>query len=178
MKIKYVLIIAFTMVCLSAAYSESYAQTATADLLAGQYIDVGDVTVECQTYAVTNTYNDTIMNTYYLIVTYQIDDPDWSLTQTHLAIADTVENIPQTKKGNPIPGKFEFNESHDYVKEYIYIFEVNSCPLSQQVIIAAHAEVVQSTASPYSSVETAWADGEEFAGRNWATYMRYRPLVP
>jgi hypothetical protein len=67
----------------------------TTDLLAGQTILVGTVYV----------WNDTTN----LYVKYVITDPaEWCLTETHLAVAESLEEIPQTKKGNPIPGQFPY----------------------------------------------------------------------
>ena len=56
------------------------------DLIAGQHIDVGDVTV----------WNDGD----YLYVTYVVNEPGWYLTETHLHVACDWEDIPQTKKNN------------------------------------------------------------------------------
>ena len=65
----------------------------TFDLIAGggnvkSAIDVGDVTV---TNDCTNLY-----------VTYRTT-PGWCITETHLHVAGSEVDIPQTKKGNPIP---------------------------------------------------------------------------
>ncbi len=68
-------------------------------LWAGQDINVGTV----------NVWNDTEDNLY---VKYIITDPDWCLTETHLAVATTLNNIPQ-KNGNPIPGKFSYQCNYD-----------------------------------------------------------------
>ncbi|GAI04361.1 unnamed protein product, partial [marine sediment metagenome] len=54
------------------------------DLVAGQTEIVGGVEVS----------NDT----EYLYVTYMVDDP-WCLTETHLAVANLLVEIPQTNKG-------------------------------------------------------------------------------
>lgn len=67
----------------------------TVDLLAGQDIDVGDVTL-------TDDGTD---------LTVEITmEGDWCLTEVHIHAADSEDGIPQNKKGNPIPGQFEINE--------------------------------------------------------------------
>jgi hypothetical protein len=63
-------------------------------LYAGQDIDVGEIQV----------WNDD-QNLY---VKYVVDATDWCLTETHLAVAYSLDDIPQ-KNGNPIPGQFPYN---------------------------------------------------------------------
>lgn len=100
----------------------------TTDLLAGQNNDVGEVQV----------WNDA----ENLYITYVIDAPGWFLTETHLHVACSEGEIPQTKKGNPIPGQFEYSAEHDYLTEY----PLDPIPLSSIEccipFIAAHAVVV------------------------------------
>jgi len=57
---------------------------------------------------------------YYLYVKYVISDPNWCITETHLHVAHTFDMIPQ-KKGNPIPGLFEYSDQHDCVTEFTYM---------------------------------------------------------
>ena len=42
------------------------------------------------------------------------------LTETHLHVADSLDDIPQ-KNGNPIPSQFEYKMEHQNVQEYTYI---------------------------------------------------------
>ena len=72
------------------------------DLIAGQYMDVGDVKV----------WNDAT-NLYMEFVL----DGDWCLKETHVAVGE----IPMTKKGNPIPGQFPYFEE----------FELTACELDK-----------------------------------------------
>lgn len=65
-----------------------------ANLYAGQNILVGHIEV-CNDE--TNLY-----------VNFVITDPEWCLEETHLALATALDGIPQTKKGNPIPGQFDY----------------------------------------------------------------------
>jgi hypothetical protein len=80
------------------------------DLIAGQNITVGTVSV----------WNDCDE----LHVTYEITKEGWCLTETHLAVAQvgvydspSSDDIPQTKKGNPIPGQFPYQCCYDEVDE-------------------------------------------------------------
>lgn len=116
----------------------------TADLIAGQHIDAGDVVV----------WNDS--NTLY--VKYVTAD-GWSLTETHLHVASSLGGIPQTKKGNPIPGKFDHNTEHaPAVTDYLYTIDLDS-NTGDKLYIAAHAvvcrEVEGDTAALYTA--TLWA---------------------
>jgi len=67
-------------------------------LFAGQNIDVGTVSV----------WNDE----ENLYITYDTTG-GWEMTETHLAVAGSLPGIPQTKKGNPIPGKFPYQCCYD-----------------------------------------------------------------
>ena len=109
------------------------------DLIAGQNHDVGNVSV----------WNDGTN----LYVKYETDDP-WVLTETHLSVNISETNIPQTKKGNPIPGQFEYyNETHDLVDEYLYTIALEDLYAGWEngLVIAAHACVLDT-----SSTATMW----------------------
>ena len=134
--------------------------TKTVDLIAGQNYDVGDVIVwgDGQT----------------LYVKYAISVEGCLLAETHLAIADSLDKIPQTKKGNPIPGQFPYKEVHNPpVTEYTYTVDATQWSPTAKLYIAAHAVVV----CPEGE-ETAWATtgDKEFEGANWATYFTYKPI--
>ena len=124
-------------------------------LVTGKNIDVGTV----------NVWNDADN----LYVKYVITDQDWCLTETHLQVATSLAGIPQTKKGNPIPGQFEENDEHDCVTEVLYTYNLVEKEWSDdtEFFIAAHAVVFN------EKIETAWADGLDFDGKNWATYFTY-----
>lgn len=128
------------------------------DFLAGQHIDIGDVTV--------NNDED------FLYVTVQTTG-DWVLGHTHLYVGD-VAGLPTNRSGNPQIGRFPYSTSHDpMVTSFTYtlpLTDFDSC-----FIIAFHAEahrldgngeVVQS--------ETGWADGDDItSGGSWATRFDY-----
>ena len=91
------------------------------DLIAGQHIDVGDVSV----------WDDGSK----MYVNYQTDDT-WCLIETHLA----VDEIPQTKSGAVKVGKFQYSEEHECVFDYTYEVDIESGWVDN-VDIAAHAVV-------------------------------------
>lgn len=115
---------AIVALCLVFGIGVTSAQAGVDILYAGQTIPVGTVTV---------TDNGTDMT-----VVYNITDTDWCITQTHLAIETSLADIPQSKKNNPIPGQFEFNDSWNCVAnvEYTKVIEP-----STPYIVAAHAVV-------------------------------------
>lgn len=126
-------------------------------LIAGQHINVGEVTV---------------WNTaQYLYVKYQTND-DWFLEELHLHVATRLADIPHTNKGNPIPGKFQYKI---YLSEPTneYTFKI---PLKWNenciLYIAAHAVVY--CVDDMTRKETAWGYGCRFVRSTWATYFTYR----
>ena len=126
-------------------------------LYAGQDIPVGTVTVS----------DDGTMITY-------TTTGGWVLNATHLHVGDSLDAIPQTKKNNPIPGKFDYSAVHDQpVTEYTY-----TIPAAQvdKLYIAAQAEVaLLDEDTGLWQEESAWAgtevDAKQFEGKNWATYF-------
>ena len=101
----------------------------TVNLLAGQDTDVGDITV----------WNDEDN----LYVEFDTTDSGELMLETHLAIATSPSGIPQTKKGNPIPGQFEYTTNHAGGTTY-YLYTI---PLEwvsgTDLYIAAHASLGQ-----------------------------------
>jgi hypothetical protein len=113
----------------------------TTPLFAGQNIDVGTVSV----------WNDGTN----LYVTYSTTD-GWEMTETHLAVANSLGGIPQTKTFNPIPGKFPYSTIHGpAVTEFTYT--VPLAGLGTNLYIAAHAKVVSPIEGCY---ETVWQIGD------------------
>jgi hypothetical protein len=111
------------------------------NLTAGQYIDVGSVTVN----------NDT----ENLYVKYKLDAPGAVLGTVHLWVGNTdpttvstSNTFPTTPKGTPIPGKFPYSYNVAGGTEYAFAIPLTSlsiadvksaCPLALYVV--AHAEV-------------------------------------
>src|SRR5262245_36331618 len=101
------------------------AQTHT-ELVAGQIYNGGTITI----------YNDK----NYIYVQYTTNAP-WVLSEAHAAVAATLDGIPQTKGGNPIPGRFAYGATFD-PEVTTYTFVVPTAGLGtagQSVFVAAHA---------------------------------------
>jgi hypothetical protein len=98
-------------------------------LLAGQDIPVGTVEIS----------NDGS----YLYVTYQLE-AGWCMTESHLAVATEVKDIPQTKQNNPIPGHFANGDVYDpCVTTDTFMILLSDIPADadETLYIAAHAAV-------------------------------------
>jgi hypothetical protein len=107
-----------------------------------------------------------------LSVTYETLG-DWCITETHLQVAISLGGIPQTKTGNPIPGKFDYYDEHECVQMVTYVIRTGNNGCTER-LIAAHAvveKVEPDTIEPIVMEETAWAVGEDFPGKNWAEYF-------
>ncbi|RXE56904.1 hypothetical protein ABH15_01785 [Methanoculleus taiwanensis] len=108
----------------------------------------------------------------------------WQLTETHLAVARNPDLLPQTKKGNPIPGQFAYKQeglSTTVVKEIIPLDDI---PGEGDIIyIAAHAVVSRNGESETAWMGCAGLEGyytgvrTQFGGNNWGYYIKY-PLSP
>lgn len=156
-----VLALALALPMAAPAAAHTSAAPFIADLIAGQNIDVGEVEV----------WNDGVN----LHVTYVTDG--WVLTETHLAVATSLDDIPQTGSGNPKVGKFPYSDPHGPVPEWTYHIALDTIDPDWEVgdtlYIAAHAVV------ECDREETAWGYGEcdwggQFTdGGSWATYFKY-----
>jgi len=148
------------LVAFAAPASAQVCGTATTTtLFAGQTIVAGTVTV----------YNDA-SNIY---IKYDTSAP-WVISDTHAAVAATLDGIPQTKAGNPIPGRFAYSATFD-PEVTTYTFAVPSATVfaaGQVVFVAAHA-MLQAPKSAGGS-QTGWGFGPDFPGANWATYIKYQ----
>jgi len=127
-------------------------------LFAGQDMLVGEVLV----------WNNDIE----LCVKYQLSDDaitdNWLLTETHLAVATTIDGIPQTKTHNPIPGKFPYGDdnlggvefSPDYCIPFEEIAERVEC--GGELFIAAHAVVQKCETESFTfNPELTWSRSSE-----------------
>jgi hypothetical protein len=121
-----------------------------------------------------------------LVVEYYPFSNCWCITEIHLHVALSLEDIPQ-KNGNPIPGKFDIKEEFRECKEWMdedlkftYSLSEEEWEEGDLLYIAAHA-VVKNTCE--GGEETAWAGCCKgclpFPGRNWATYVEFTiPTIP
>lgn len=121
------------------------------NLIAGQHHIAGTVTVDLEG-------SD-------LIITYTTNE-DWTIGATHLSIGNCADQtIPTTGSGNPKVGRFEHSTTHSNgTNQVTYILDASV--LDDNYCFAAHAEVSGPTGG-----ETAWAEGEDFEGNNWAMYV-------
>jgi len=112
----------------------------------------------------------------YMYITYTTDG-GWEITETHLAVATSFDDIPQTKKGNPKVGHFAYSSDNDpAVTEVTHVIDLEDYiePDSYgrylgTLYIAAHAVVEH----PICGEETAWADtwGQSFPGNSIALFF-------
>jgi hypothetical protein len=132
------------------------AAPAPINLLAGKSVDVGDVRI---TYDSQNVYVELTM------------ESGWCAAKVHLAAAPSAGSFPQTKKGNPIPGKFPVKQLYEPCATSgsftIPLSSVAGLDAGDAPFVAMHAEVVHSGDEEH---ESAWAEGAGFDGANWATY--------
>lgn len=126
----------------------------TANLMAGQNYDSGDLSV----------YVD--LNNVYVKYT---TTGNWFIRKSHLYVG-SYQLIPRNNSGNPIPGQFPINNNHPNGTQTItYTFAKTNLP--ECFVVAAHAEVVRVENGVVVQTETAWASGNRFTPRNWATYF-------
>jgi hypothetical protein len=126
-------------------------------LIAGQSYPAGAVWI----------FNDA-SNIY---VQYQTESP-WVISDAHAAVASTLAGIPQTKAGNPIPGRFAYSATFDpEVTNYTFVIPAAGYTAGQTIFVAAHAMV--HAPKGFGGSQTGWAFGPEFPGANWATYVMY-----
>ena len=93
---------------------------------------------------------------------------DWRMTEAHLAIEADSNDIP-TRKGNAVPGKFEFQENFDPSMQK-YRFE--GLTIAGTDYVSAHAKVENTNTD---AVESAWVIDDhvkQFPGNDWSTYFQ------
>lgn len=147
-------------------------ETESVDLITSQNTYVGEVTV-C-----TDIVSATLIVTYNMYNTVD----GWCLVETHLQVATSVNGIPQTKRGSPIPGRFDYGDEHSCAETAT--FEIDFAEIGVvvsftdagtffspgKVVIAAQADVQYEDGVH----EGAWADGLRFVDRgSWATFFDY-----
>jgi len=91
-------------------------------LIAGQFTEVGEVTVEEDG----DNYK----------ITYMITVDGYCISETHLSVVSDPSDFPLSGGGNPKNGHFEYSDSHDCVSSVEYLVPKGDGPY-----IAAHAVV-------------------------------------
>jgi hypothetical protein len=103
-------------------------------------------------------------------------DLGYCLEETAVHVATDLADIPQ-HNGNPTPGHFDYKNSHDCIKEFMYTIPLGDWGPGTELVVAAHA-VIGSWRDP-DFEETAWGANcgqlydHMFPGSNWATYIAY-----
>ncbi len=141
-------------------------QSSEYPLWAGQNIDTGNLYVS----------NDA-QNLYVSYVT----ENGWKLKATHMHVATSLAGIPKNKQGVPVPGKFAFSSSHNpYITEYTYQIPLSSLGLSfgQNIVVAAHAEVLKERPDGSYQQETAFGGNVAGPGNRWWYYATYTIVQP
>jgi hypothetical protein len=164
-------IVVAVLCCCAGAYAqcvvtEDLSGVQCQTLLAGQTIDAGAVCVE-------------VLGSD-LLVTY-VTDNGWELVETHTWVGDSLGKLPQTKQGNPVPGRFPYQSgdisgatSHTVVIP-LAVLGID-CDLNASdttLFVAAHAALQKpGGAGGGTQTETGWADGDRFVDKgNWGTYF-------
>ena len=145
------------------ATAEICGDPTTVTLWAGQNIDIGTVELS----------NDETT----LFVTYTLTG-GWEMTESHVHAAKTLEDIPQTKSGNPKVGNFDYKREYDPpVVTDTYEIALDSIDgygeCGESIVVAAHAAVQLVENGEVVQGETAWGEGPGFPGKSWAMYMEY-----
>lgn len=75
-----------------------------------------------------------------LTVTYEISDEAYEITETHLHVADAVDEIPTNRPGNPRVGHFDHSSEHEEgVASVVHVVDVTG--LGDELVVAAQAKV-------------------------------------
>jgi hypothetical protein len=74
-----------------------------------------------------------------LTVNYNITDPNWSITKTHLAVAKNPLLFPRKITGRPKLNQFPYKGTHSNVNSVQYMVNVNG--YTNEIYVAAHAIV-------------------------------------
>jgi hypothetical protein len=115
-----------------------------------------------------------------ITVSFTVDEP-YRLLEAHAAAAADCDDIPQTGSGNPKVGKFEASWKSPDLEgaDEIPLTLSNGYDPGSEICIAAHAVVYDTDGGETveeaieNTVESAWADGEEFPGKSWATHFPF-----
>lgn len=119
----------------------------TFDIIAGQHYDAGDIVVwNC---------------TSYVIVEIHTAE-GWTMSESHVAIADNCAELPRNPKGHLVPGNFPYQTVHDpAVTDYTYYIPLGDWEPGDTVALAVHVVVANG-----EQEETGWGD-------TWKGCFRY-----
>jgi hypothetical protein len=145
------------------ATSSSFCSAKTVPICAGQFTNIGTVSV--QTAINGRTY-----------ITYSLKSY-WFFQELHLYIG-TQDRIPVSGGGNANPGQFPFSKvfTAPYTcNKYTFVFD----SLPEFYVVAAHSAVVKIVNGVQVDAQTGWGDGcsgktiNSADGGSWGTYFTY-----
>ena len=134
------------------------------NLIAGQHYTIGTVNLS--------------LTGEILEVTFNVTDPEWTMTETHLYVGSCGLQ-PMNGQGNPQPGRFRYKDIHDLTQgegtTYTYSINVVEDGIPADGCIAAHAVVVNSDGTVS---HTAWGSGDPYSNNssNWSMIFGYGAL--
>lgn len=124
------------------------------NLMAGEYLDVGDVNIYCDDENV--------------FIEYETTD-DWFLRNIHLYVGD-LEFIPTDKNELPNPNRFPIRTvCPNQTQSKIYV--VSKSILPENFAVSAHAEVKREVNGIETKTETAWCEGDHFSTHGNGMYF-------
>jgi len=146
-------------------------QAACNTLLAGQYMEAGEVCVAVQ--------GD------YLAVTYHTVD-GWELKEAQMWTGLDMAQMPATKNGSPKIGNFPYNAgditgatSYSFNVPLEKVFGVPADLCGMNAYLAAHASVQRDNGDGTYQTETGWVDGASIRERgSWAMYSSLQFTCP
>jgi hypothetical protein len=144
---------------------DGFCEATTVDLLAGQTINAGTVTV--------------INDNDYIYVTYTTAN-GYTLKQTHLYVGGCAL-IPVNNAGNPVPGQFPYKATHNNATSYTVTVPISAIPAGSCGCIAAHAAVQKlNAAGQVIDSQTGWGNGTLINpdGGNWGMKFAYCSCSP
>ncbi len=111
-------------------------------------------------------------NQDFLNVHFQTEE-GWFLSETHVAVASSLDEIPRVGPGIPGLGHFGYKSLHESgTTEQKYSIALDSLGFSagSEIVVAAHAGILNNL----QEEEGAWGEGERFVEEGHpATYFSY-----
>jgi len=104
-------------------------------------------------------------------VLVQIETQDgWVITESQLFVGPSLEGIPVSGGGSPIPGRFPYSRRHGGgVSSYTYAVPLSVVEDAEEAVIAVHADLRLGNRR-----EGAWGEGESIgADGSWGMYFNH-----